>query len=325
MYYQVWRREDAAVVWEAFRAGWSSEGWYLAGLALLLMPINWMLESWKWRLLMRPFRRLSWATAMRSVAAGIAFSLFTPNRIGEYAGRLLIVEARDNWSALLATAVGNLCQLVVLFTLGAVGTWYFGHHYLPALQQAVDWLLPAALMGGLMLGWGLFHLERWAAWLGRRAALRKWLGRFRERLRQLRHFRAPVLAGGLLLAAVRYLVYSTQYALLLRFFSVEVPPDAAFAGIATLFFIQTGLPLPPLLGLVARGEIALLVWGVFGANAFSVLAATFSLFIINLATPALLGMVFVVKINVLKSIGYEKDAGQDRDIDVAGPPAHGSG
>ncbi len=324
LYYQVWQREGGGEVWRAFLDGWSTDEWWLAALALLLMPVNWMLESRKWRLLMSSFGPISFRIAMRGVAAGIAFSLFTPNRLGEYAGRVLVVEARDNWPALLTTAVGNLCQLIVLLTIGGLGTAYFSLHYLPTIREAAMWLLPAAGLLLLVLAWSLFNLGRWSAWLGRYAALRKWTDRFREQLQQLRRFRRPVLLGALLLAALRYLVYSTQYALLLRFFGIDVPPDAAYAGIAALFFIQTALPLPPLLGLVARGEIALLIWGVFGANEFSILAATFSVFIINLVVPALLGMAFVVKIDVLKSLGYEKRTDQDGNAAISGRPPLGN-
>ncbi len=324
LHHQIGRREGGEAVWQAFLNGLTTDEWWLAALVLLLMPVNWMLESRKWRLLLSSFRRIPFQTAMRGVAAGIAFSLFTPNRLGEYAGRVLVVEARDNWPAFLATAVGNLCQLIVLLTLGGLGTAYFSLHYLPAIRETAVWLLPAGGLLALILAWSLFHLDRWSAWLGTRAALHRWTGRFRGQLRQLRRFRVPVLLGALLLAAMRYLVYSTQYALLLRFFGVDVPADAAYAGIAALFFIQTALPLPPLLGLVARGEIALVIWGVFGANEFSILAATFSLFIINLVAPALLGMAFVVRIDVLKSLGYEKNTGQDGNVDLPGPPPLGS-
>jgi len=310
-------------VWKVFWDSWSADGWLLAGAALLLMPVNWLLESCKWRLLMGSLRPISIGTAMRGVAAGIAFSLFTPNRLGEYAGRVLVVDARDNWPAFWSTAVGNFCQLIVLLTIGGLGAAYFSGYYLPVIQKALAYLLPVGGVSVLLLAWGLFRLERWSAWLEARPFFRRWTGRVRGQLRHLRRFRAPALMGGISLAALRYLVYSTQYALLLRFFGVGVPLDAAYAGIATLFFIQTGLPLPPLLGLLARGELALLIWGVFGANELSVLAATFSLFIINLVGPALLGMAFVVKVNVLKSLGYEKNTGQGGNADVTGSPPVG--
>ena len=71
------------------------------------------------------------------------------------------------------------------------------------------------------------------------------------------------------------------------------------------FFVQASIPLPPVMGLLARGEIALFIWGFFSEDQVAILAATFTLFVINIAIPALFGMAFIVQANILKSLGYE--------------------
>ena len=76
--------------------------------------------------------------------------------------------------------------------------------------------------------------------------------------------------------------------------------------IATIYLLQTSVPLPPLMGLFVRSEVALFVWGMYSANEIAILAATFGLWILNLLIPALIGTVFMLNINVLKSLGYEK-------------------
>jgi len=104
---------------------------------------------------------------------------------------------------------------------------------------------------------------------------------------------------------------------------VDVPFGAAFAGIATIFLVQTGIPLPLAGSLLARAEIALFMWGTFDANELSILAATFGLFIINLALPALLGAVFIVKINEPKTIDYEKNANERESLRCSAADSHG--
>ncbi|MCB0684701.1 MAG: hypothetical protein KDC32_27860, partial [Saprospiraceae bacterium] len=73
-------------------------------------------------------------------------------------------------------------------------------------------------------------------------------------------------------------------------------------------FAQTSVPLPPLIGLLTRGQMALLVWTPFSGSELSLLAVPFGLFVINLAVPALLGMAIIVQTNVIKSLGYENGA-----------------
>jgi len=55
--------------------------------------------------------------------------------------------------------------------------------------------------------------------------------------------------------------------------------------------------------------LALFVWKNFEANEISILAATFTLFIINLSFPAFVGMIYIIKTNILKSLGYESKTG----------------
>ena len=62
-------------------------------LTILLMPINWSLETWQWLRLMRYKSPLSFRKAFSCVLAGISVSMFTPNRVGEFAGRLLLLSS----------------------------------------------------------------------------------------------------------------------------------------------------------------------------------------------------------------------------------------
>ncbi len=311
LYQEIGTRQSAASLWDAFRSGIQGQLWPLAFVILLLMWVNWVLETLKWRVFTKAFFRSTFRQSLEGVLAGVTLSLITPQRLGDYGGRLLRVPAPYKWQAVSATVMSNLCQLIVLLGAGALGLGYFTAHYWPeGWKAAGDWF-PLMIGLPLLLLAGLSFLRP----LGRRILRLPALRRFRELGRQLRSLDGPTLMKGLGLAALRYATYSTQYYLLLYLFGIAPSAEAAFAGIATIFFIQSSVPLPPLLGLLARGEIALLVWGVFDANEFSILAATLSLFIINLFIPALLGLVIVVKTDVLKPFSYENNYEQNRAID----------
>jgi len=67
-----------------------------------------------------------------------------------------------------------------------------------------------------------------------------------------------------------------------------------FSIIWAVYLFQSGLPLPPIMGLVARGEIAIFLFNLFGANALSVAAATFGIWMINLILPAFVGLIIIL-------------------------------
>ena len=63
-------------------------------IVVLMMFINWMLESLKWKFMIRKIEAISFFTSFRAIFSGITVSSFTPNRIGEYGGRVFCLEKR---------------------------------------------------------------------------------------------------------------------------------------------------------------------------------------------------------------------------------------
>lgn len=61
------------------------------------------------------------------------------------------------------------------------------------------------------------------------------------------------------------------------------------SAVGLIYLVQTGIPLPPITGLVFRGSVAVMVGGLIGIGEASALASTFVLWMANVATPALVG------------------------------------
>jgi len=170
-------------------------------------------------------------------------------------------------------------------------------------------------MTGLFLLWGCasilglalyYNIDVFISVLQRAKVLNRFK-RFYEGLSVLKQYSQGNLTKTLALSFARYSVYTFQYFLLLMFFGINIGFLPSVSGISTIFFIQTGVPLPPLWDIFARGEVALQIWGIYNVNELSILAATFSLWAINLILPSLLGLFFIVKINIMKSIGYDQE------------------
>ena len=319
LYKQAFEGKNLALAIQAAQAMPWKESWPWLGVTFLLLPINWMLETQKWRSLLSPFWPISFRQAFIGVVAGVSFSLFTPNRIGEYGGRMLAVPPRYNWHAVMAALVGNLAQLLVLIGCGLIGALHVAGFYFEDAQLLFSgfWWLAVGLLCGMYV---LFFNIGWVSVVARVLPLPRKVLRL---LVMLRYYRSRHLSIALGLAGARYATYSFQYFCLLGFFGIEAPVGAALAGIATIFLIQASIPLPPALGLLARGEAALLALGPHGGEEVAILAATFSLFIINLCLPALLGMAAIFKINVLKSLGYEIEVVQNEPDRHHADPSYG--
>lgn len=123
----------------------------------------------------------------------------------------------------------------------------------------------------------------------------------RQQARVISLFDQDVLLRVLHLSIGRYLIYSTQYVLILYYVGVDIPLLAAVTGVAVIYLLQSGIPLPPMLSVIARGELAIIIWSLFSDNIGGILAATFGLWVLNLLLPALLGLLIVLNVSAEKT------------------------
>jgi len=121
IYQQVFSREDAGQLYDNFTKQLKDGEIIFLLLALILMPINWLLESKKWQLLSANFEKQTLKESVKTILGGVVCSLFSPARIGEYGGRILFVKPENNWKAITATMVGSLSQLVIVLSIGSLG------------------------------------------------------------------------------------------------------------------------------------------------------------------------------------------------------------
>ncbi len=306
LYFELQSRKNIADIYEVFLLQCSSANWITLAVVSLLMPLNWLIETLKWHPFLRRYDSINLKLAFYAVLAGISFALFTPNRVGEYAGRLLYVRPENHWKSLLINAVGGVAQYLVLLTGGVLGGLWFAGHFLQWNQSDIQTTTVFALLGLGVLYYIFFNIRQMVP-LARRLP---WLRRLKPYVRDivlLEQFRRRDLLLILFWSAVRYGIYSTQYVLLLHFFSIQAGFWGAYAGVATIYLLQTIIPLPAVAGLLVRGNLAVFVWAFFGGNELSSLAATFVLWIINLILPALVGTFSLFHVSITKTLGYEDD------------------
>lgn len=261
--------------------------------ALLLMPLNWLLETAKWRQLLLTDWRPGWKASVKAVLAGISVSLATPNRIGEYGGRALLAPAAQTANVVVSSLLGSLCQWIVFLGCGWPALWLIlGAHYLwpTCLLWMVSWSVPVLLV--LFLG---LASQPWAMdWWQARKENNKWWRWLSRKIKTNEPLRYRRLVGALLLALLRFWVYSFQYLLLLWFFDLPLGFGQGMQGIFSIYLIQAGIPLPPGFSVITRSELALMVWGTANLAPLNIVSATFSLYIINLVVPALLGALLIM-------------------------------
>jgi len=280
-----------------------SSNWIFLLTAILLMPLNLWLESLKWKVMVNKFEAHSAWKSVMSVLSGITAGMVTPGRLGDYVGKLMFISPSNNWKAVWANMTGGIAMQLSVLIGGLAGASVYLSHHLDLAQSLNRSLLFTLAIVGILLALLYYHLH-WLHLFSRKLPAVRLFRHISESLSVTYSFRISTLNRVLILAMARYLVFLLQYLMLLAFWDIG-PGYLLLAAISVIFLLQSAVPLPPVIGILARGEIALLVLGGITASSFSVLSAAFSLWIINLAIPALFGLILVLNTNITKTLGYD--------------------
>lgn len=294
VYREIAAQPDLSTAWIQIRDSFNSPsiGWLIA--ALLGVMINWGLEAAKWKRLLKHTESVSLGKAYRGVLTGVAFTLFTPNRIGEYLGRIWHLGPNSRGAAVSLSIAGGLSQLFVtgLFGMIAVELLLRGGFQIPVLpDQAM------ALFILKIIGWSVtallvliyFSVGEIGTFLTRV----KWLRFMHSGLNGLTQLSRSELLQVMGLSLLRYFIFLLQYYFLFRFFGVELTLTIAFLVVALTFLLLALIPGMALAELGVRGKLSLLVVGAFSENAVGIVLAVTSVWFLNLILPAVVGAFFL--------------------------------
>jgi len=266
----------------------------LDALAVLLIAMlaNWILEAYKWRVLIHSIEDVSLWRSLKAVFSGVTIAFFTPNRVGEYGGRVFHLDKADRIDAVLLTVVGSYAQLTVTIIAGLMALAF----YLPAHEGTG----PLSSWQYGFVAFGMFALCGFLVLLflntGLLASILKKLRLPKTVLRHVKVLevhRPQSLIRVLAASAGRYGIFTAQFYVLLSVFSVEVGYADAMMMIAMTYFVMTGIPTIAITEVVTRGSVAVYFLSQVSDNVTGIVSASSVLWLINLVIPALFGVITI--------------------------------
>jgi hypothetical protein len=265
----------------------------LLGGIIILMILNWSVEAWKWKMMMSKIEEIPFLKSLEAVFSGLTISFFTPNRIGEYAGRVFHLKTSNRIKATLITVIENLSQLLVTIVVGSVSLVF----YLKKFINVDDWIFVAA---SFFIGLFIFSII-WAflevSWLSMIISKFRLPSRWMKYLEVVGYYSYKELVYVLSLALLRYFIFANQFYLLLILFDISISYLDALILIPLIFYTLSVIPTIALTEIGVRGAVATFFLGQIKSDPLAVLNSTLSLWLINLVVPALIGTVFVFLFN----------------------------
>jgi hypothetical protein len=241
---------------------------------LLLSLLNRFFEILKWQNLVSFIKKISLFEATNQVLSALTAGLFTPNGVGEYAGKALFFEKAQTKNIIFLNLICNGAQVLVSLFFGIIGLFYLGYF-------KWDLILIATIIGILTLGFTLkkFDIKGYS---------------IEKLIQKLNEIPRKIHQKNFYLAVFRYLVFSHQYYFLFLAFDVQLPYFTLMAAIASVYFLASSLPTFQFLDFAVKGSVALYFFGILGVNEWIVIFISTLFWFLNLVIPATIGSYFVL-------------------------------
>ena len=259
----------------------------------VLMLMNWFTEALKWKFICSHFEPIGLRKAIESVFSGLSWAVFTPNRIGEYGGRVFFLKSRKRVFGVIGMLIGAISQMVITNVVGMIAVCWFIGKYLDVNSM---FFIVICLAGLVYISFFLllyFNIKLINTWLSKIRFLKK----YKRFLDLLLRYKKEDIQRVFIYSITRYAIFTSQYCILMQVIIPDMPVLDMIPMIFILFFVQSALPSLDLLDVGVRSVTASYFFGFITPHIVAVMAITACVWFVNLIIPAIIGSVFVFKIN----------------------------
>jgi len=264
----------------------------IMSVVVILMVANWSLEAFKWQYLTRHLSKITFWQAIEGVFCGLTWAVITPNRFGEYGGRVMYLPPRKRIHGVFAMAVGAFGQNVITNVLGFISMAWFAFTFLNlnTLMLTGVFVLTCTSIAFFLI---LYFNIKWLVWLLDRVPFLKQFHRFFEIMGR---YPFGELLTIMYFCLGRFFIFSFQYYLVIHLLVPQIPMYEVLLMVFIVFFIQSALPSLDVFDIAVRSAVATEVFSYATDQKMAIVAAFASIWLINLIFPAIIGIIFTLKI-----------------------------
>lgn len=274
IYYKL--AHDESLDWKKFLVVAQSKFTFpVIALLFVLSFVNRFLEILKWKNLASTLQPITLGEATKQVLAALAAGIFTPNGIGEYAGKALYFPPNQTKNVVFLNLICNGIQMILSIVFGCIGLLLIGY-----------WKWSLGIMT-ILVGFVLL------SFLSKSITIRNFS--IAKIISKINEIPKTVHQKNNLLALCRYAVFSHQYYFLFLVFGVDLPYITLIASIAAVYFLASSLPSFQFLDFAVKGSVALFFFEKLGVSDWIILFVAALMWFLNVVLPVIIGCFYVLK------------------------------
>ena len=267
-------------------------------IVLILVPVNIYLEGIKWKFQLNPIENISNWKSFLSIFTGISAGMFFPNRMGNFLGRIFMLEKGDRIKAAMLTIVGGFGQMIATVSIGLIASLFFVKKYLVLLTIAVILIISI-----LLIMYFNIKVLKYFQFL----IPKKFKEKTREYLEIFSLYNIKELLKILIISFLRYFLYTFQFVLLIWVFNIPLTYFQAMIPISLTYILMMIIPFITITEIAVRGSVSVLVfenWLILNniSNSYSIMvfSASSLLWIFNIAIPSIIGLFLTYRLKFFR-------------------------
>jgi len=219
--------------------------WKILSVLLVFSFLNWFFEIKKWQELVKPVKNINFKEAGKQSLISFSISLLTPNRIGDYGAKALFYDKNERKKIVSLNFIAQTSQLVITILMGILGSiiLFFS---IKNLEIDQNWVKMSLFL--VFLGVILFFLIKI----------------YKKRQSTEKLILSPHLwRTGLSFATIRYVIFSSQFVLLLLLFKMPLNLSALYSAVFTTYFLASLIPMFAFMDWAVKGSVAVGIFSLF--------------------------------------------------------------
>ncbi|MES2680782.1 MAG: hypothetical protein V4635_12895 [Bacteroidota bacterium] len=273
-----------------YDSAFSNRGVLSFVFCLLLIPVNWGIEAYKWMLITAPVEKISYKTATKSVYSGVCLGNLAPGRATEFLAKIIFFKPENRSRVTVLHFVGGMFQLSITIISGLIALLY----NLNRFAGENSWMAYLASGLSLVVLVGLFlcvyNLDYLLNLISKLISKKNKLENFKY------PFSAALLTKLFSFSVLRYAVFFSQMFLLISIFydhaNLSLGPD-----ILLYFLITTIIPMISVLEAPIRAAIALVVFKDSGLSDTALALSSVLIWLVNIIVPSVYGYIILLQQN----------------------------
>ena len=274
-----------------FTTVYSFKGICIFLICLLLIPINWGIESYKWKIITRPVEEISFIKAMQSVYSGVCLGNLAPGRATEFLAKIIFFKPENRSKITVLHFVGGMFQLSVTIVFGMIALLFtFNNFSTDNFWVAYLVSALAVIMFAFFIAC-LFKINKILSFVSKKISNQKSIENFNYEFTK----RQLVQLFGF--SVLRYTVFFSQMYLLINLFQQQQFSTQILLGIWLYFLITSIVPMISFIEAAVRTAVALIVFKNCGISNATLALSSVLIWLINIVVPSIAGYFILVKQN----------------------------